>query len=97
MSAPTPTSAVSPPPTSAGPSPLSPLRLGGLTLRNRTIKSATFEGMTRGAVPTADLVAFHQRVAAGGVGIEAAQRTEAERIAGDGLVGVAPVREADCR
>ncbi len=43
-----------------------PARLGPLTLRNRIIKAATFEGvMPRGAVSD-DLVRFHERVAAGG-------------------------------
>ncbi len=49
--------------------PFSPARLGPLTLRNRVIKAATFEGYTpRGAVSD-ELIAFHQRVAAGGVGM----------------------------
>lgn len=46
--------------------PFAPARLGPLTLRNRIIKAATFEGvMPRGAV-TDDLVEFHRRVARGG-------------------------------
>ncbi|MBE1530681.1 NADH:flavin oxidoreductase [Actinomadura algeriensis] len=44
-----------------------PARLGPLTLRNRTIKAATFEGMTKGALVTDDLVEFHRAHAAGGV------------------------------
>ncbi|MEU6040840.1 NADH:flavin oxidoreductase [Actinomadura sp. NPDC047616] len=46
-----------------------PARLGPLTLRNRTIKAATFEGMTKGALVTDDLIEFHRRHAAGGVGM----------------------------
>lgn len=44
-------------------------RLGPLTLRNRVIKSATFEGMTPDALVTDTLVDFHRRHAAGGVGM----------------------------
>ncbi|WP_262403497.1 hypothetical protein [Actinomadura sp. CNU-125] len=44
-----------------------PARLGPLTLRNRTIKAATFEGMTKGALVTDDLIEFHRAHAAGGV------------------------------
>jgi 2,4-dienoyl-CoA reductase-like NADH-dependent reductase (Old Yellow Enzyme family) len=47
-----------------------PARLGPLTLRNRTMKAATFEGMTRDALVSDDLIAFHRRVAAGGVGAD---------------------------
>lgn len=44
-----------------------PARLGPLTLRNRIVKAATFEGATpRGEVGDR-LVAFHRRVAEGGV------------------------------
>ena len=43
-----------------------PARLGPLTLRNRVIKAATFEGMSPDGVVTDDLIAFHARVAAGG-------------------------------
>ncbi|MCO5992746.1 NADH:flavin oxidoreductase [Actinoallomurus rhizosphaericola] len=46
-----------------------PARLGPLTLRNRVIKAATFEGMTKGAVVTDELIEFHRRHAAGGVGM----------------------------
>ena len=44
-------------------------RLGPLTLRNRTIKAATFEGMTDGNIVHPELIEFHRRMAAGGVGM----------------------------
>ena len=43
-----------------------PARLGQLALRNRVIKSATFEGMTPDGVPGEQLLAFHKRIAEGG-------------------------------
>ncbi|MEO5876203.1 MAG: NADH:flavin oxidoreductase, partial [Streptosporangiaceae bacterium] len=43
-----------------------PARLGPLTLRNRIIKGATFEGRTPQALVSDDLIAFHRQVAAGG-------------------------------
>ncbi|MFB4307259.1 NADH:flavin oxidoreductase [Actinomadura sp. GTD37] len=46
-----------------------PARLGPLTLRNRVIKAATFEGMTPDAVVSDDLIEYHRRPAAGGVGM----------------------------
>jgi 2,4-dienoyl-CoA reductase-like NADH-dependent reductase (Old Yellow Enzyme family) len=46
-----------------------PARLGPIELRNRVIKAATFEGMTRGGQVSDELVEFHRRVAAGGVGM----------------------------
>ena len=46
---------------------LEPGRLGPLGLRNRVLKSATFEGMTPAGHPSDDLVALHRRLAAGGV------------------------------
>ncbi|HZM29090.1 MAG TPA: NADH:flavin oxidoreductase [Acidimicrobiales bacterium] len=52
-----------------GPDPFSPARLGPVTLRNRFVKAATFEGLTREHVVTDALVEFHRRVAAGGVGL----------------------------
>ena len=46
-----------------------PARLGPLTLRNRIIKAATFEGvMPRGAV-TDELIEFHTAVARGGAAL----------------------------
>jgi 2,4-dienoyl-CoA reductase-like NADH-dependent reductase (Old Yellow Enzyme family) len=47
--------------------PFEPFRLAGLTLRNRVIKAATFEGMTRGASVSEALVQHHREVARGGV------------------------------
>ncbi len=44
-----------------------PAPLGPLTLRNRIIKAATFEGVMPGGRVSDELVAFHRRVAAGGV------------------------------
>ena len=46
-----------------------PGRLGPITVRNRVIKAATFEGRTPKRRVTDDLVAFHREVAAGGVGM----------------------------
>ena len=48
---------------------LSPARLGGLELRKRVIKTATFEGMTREGIPTRALMAFHAAMAEGGVAL----------------------------
>jgi 2,4-dienoyl-CoA reductase-like NADH-dependent reductase (Old Yellow Enzyme family) len=55
--------------TSPAPDPFAPAKLGPLTLRNRVIKAATFEGVTREHVVSDRLIAFHRRVAAGGVGM----------------------------
>jgi 2,4-dienoyl-CoA reductase-like NADH-dependent reductase (Old Yellow Enzyme family) len=46
-----------------------PASLGPLTLRNRVIKAATFEGRTRRGVVSDGLLDFHEEVAAGGVGM----------------------------
>ncbi|MFE3702673.1 NADH:flavin oxidoreductase, partial [Nocardia tengchongensis] len=48
---------------------LAPAKLGPITLRNRVIKSATFEGKTPDALVTDELIEFHRRPAAGGVGM----------------------------
>ncbi|GAA5064911.1 NADH:flavin oxidoreductase [Nocardia callitridis] len=47
----------------------SPARLGPITLRNRVIKAATFEGRTPDALVTDDLIEYHRAPAAGGVGM----------------------------
>jgi 2,4-dienoyl-CoA reductase-like NADH-dependent reductase (Old Yellow Enzyme family) len=49
--------------------PFAPATLGPLTLRNRIIKSATFEGVVPDALVTDELIDFHRRVAAGGAGL----------------------------
>jgi 2,4-dienoyl-CoA reductase-like NADH-dependent reductase (Old Yellow Enzyme family) len=49
--------------------PFSPAKLGPIALRNRIVKSATFEGMAPRNVMTDELIAFHRAVAAGGVGM----------------------------
>ena len=46
-----------------------PGRIGALTLRNRVIKTATYEGMCPGGVPSEALVNHHRELAAGGVGM----------------------------
>ncbi|MFI0464252.1 NADH:flavin oxidoreductase [Saccharopolyspora sp. 5N102] len=51
------------------PDVFSPGRIGPLTLRNRTIKAATYEGLSHKGKVTRDLVDFHVRHAAGGVGM----------------------------
>ncbi|MEI6456211.1 MAG: NADH:flavin oxidoreductase [bacterium] len=44
-----------------------PLQLGHLTLRNRSIRSAAFEGMCPGNNVSEDLIRYHQSVSKGGV------------------------------
>jgi 2,4-dienoyl-CoA reductase-like NADH-dependent reductase (Old Yellow Enzyme family) len=46
-----------------------PARLGPLSLRNRIIKTATYEGMCPGGIPSPQLVEHHRALAAGGVGL----------------------------
>lgn len=60
MSAPAPT---------VGIDPFAPAELGPITLRNRVIKSATFEGVMPDALVTPELIEYHRRVAAGGAGM----------------------------
>ena len=65
-----------------------PVRLGPITLKNRVIKAATFEGVTPDALVTDALIAFHRRVALGGAGmstvaylaVTSGGRTEARQI-----------------
>ena len=54
---------------SEAPDVLAPAKLGPITLRNRTIKSATFEARTPGALVSDDLIEYHRLPAAGGVGM----------------------------
>ena len=51
------------------PDPFAPATLGPVRMRNRIVKAATFEGLTRDHVVNDQLVAFHRAVAAGGVGM----------------------------
>lgn len=46
-----------------------PCNIGPLTLRNRTIRSAAFEGMCPGNAPSQMLLDYHRSVAAGGIGM----------------------------
>jgi 2,4-dienoyl-CoA reductase-like NADH-dependent reductase (Old Yellow Enzyme family) len=46
-----------------------PAALGPLTLRNRIIKAATYEGLSRRGLVTRELIDFHRAPAAGGVGM----------------------------
>lgn len=47
----------------------SPFALGGVTLRNRAVRSGCFEGMSPGGVVTERLIEHHRQIAAGGVGM----------------------------
>jgi 2,4-dienoyl-CoA reductase-like NADH-dependent reductase (Old Yellow Enzyme family) len=44
-------------------------RLNSLTLRNRLIKAATFEGKSPDGIPGESLIRFHERIGEGGVGM----------------------------
>ncbi|HSR84704.1 MAG TPA: NADH:flavin oxidoreductase [Streptosporangiaceae bacterium] len=49
--------------------PFGPARLGPVSLRNRVLKAATFEGMSPGGVVSQSLIDFHRRIAAGGAAL----------------------------
>src|SRR5215831_19942062 len=53
----------------ADPDPFAPASLGPVTIRNRMVKAATFEGRTPKRVVTPELIDFHRQFAAGGVGM----------------------------
>lgn len=46
-----------------------PAQLGGLQLRNRIIKAATFEGKTPGGIPGQSFLDFHREICEGGIGM----------------------------
>jgi 2,4-dienoyl-CoA reductase-like NADH-dependent reductase (Old Yellow Enzyme family) len=56
-------------PAATSPVVFTPGRIGPLTLRNRVIKAATYEGLSHDSRVTTDLVDFHRAYAAGGVGM----------------------------
>ena len=60
---------MSEPAPAGGIDPFAPAELGPITLRNRVIKSATFEGVMPEALVTPELIEYHRRVAAGGAGM----------------------------
>lgn len=51
------------------PDAFAPTTLGPISLRNRIVKAATYEGLSRNSLVTDELVAFHREQAAGGVGM----------------------------
>lgn len=53
----------------SGPSPFSPFKLGPIELRNRVVKTATYEGMSPDGVPSEALTEHHAALARGGVGM----------------------------
>lgn len=55
--------------TTPAPEVFTPGRIGPITLRNRTIKAATYEGLAHRGKVTDDLVNFHVAYAKGGVGM----------------------------
>ena len=46
-----------------------PLKLGGLTIRNRVVRAGCFEGMSQAGLVSERLIQHHHDVAAGGVGM----------------------------
>jgi 2,4-dienoyl-CoA reductase-like NADH-dependent reductase (Old Yellow Enzyme family) len=81
-----------------------PATLGPVTLRNRTVKAATFEGRAPYGQVTDDLIDYHLAVARGGVGLTTVAylaiapegRTHAEQIVvgADTLAGLARLTDA---
>ncbi len=57
----------------------SPFKLGPVTLRNRTIRAAAFEGMCPNNLPSNQLTAYHKAVAAGGIGMTTVAYAATER------------------
>jgi len=55
--------------TDSSPDPFAPVQLGPIRLRNRVIKAATSEGRSPDGLVTDELIDFHRRFAAGGVGM----------------------------
>jgi 2,4-dienoyl-CoA reductase-like NADH-dependent reductase (Old Yellow Enzyme family) len=49
--------------------PFAPVQLGPVTLRNRFVKAATFEGLGNGREVPDELIDFHRVMAEGGVGV----------------------------
>ena len=88
----------------AAPDVFAPVRLGPATLRNRTVKAATFEGRTPYGQVTGDLIDFHVGFARGGVGLTTVAyltvapegRTHAEQIVvgADTAAGLARLADA---
>ncbi len=62
---------------------LKPANINGLTLKNRLIKAATFEGKSKGGHPSPELIQFHKRIAEGGIGMTTIAYCAAE---GDGRI-----------
>ena len=58
-----------PMPDAAVPDPFASAKLGPIVLRNRIIKAATYEGLSRRGLVTRELIDFHRAPAAGGVGM----------------------------
>ena len=56
-------------PTRVGPDPFAAAQLGPITLRNRVIKAAAFEGATPDALVSDRLIDFHTAVGRGGIGM----------------------------
>jgi 2,4-dienoyl-CoA reductase-like NADH-dependent reductase (Old Yellow Enzyme family) len=88
----------------SAPDVFAPARLGPVTLRNRTVKAATFEGRTPHGQVTDELIAYHLAPARGGVGLTTVAylavapegRTHAEQIVvgGPTLSGLARLADA---
>lgn len=53
----------------SNPEVFTPGKIGNLTLRNRTIRSGCFEGLSPNASPSEALIEHHRKLAAGGIGM----------------------------